>query len=289
MRSRRSREAGVELGGATCRAPSARRAHWSRAAPLREAGHRLLMEALAARGEVAEALTAYEELRVLLRDELGMAPGEAVRGLHERLLAGETRARATAPEPPPPRPVPLPALLSRERGEFVGRERELEACARRGPRRARAAAGLVVLGGGPGIGKTRLCGRARARGARRRHGALRRLPRGRRSSPTSPSSRRCAPICAAARSPARVGGLGPGGAELARLMPELPHRGHRGGAARRSRGAPLPDVRGGLLAAHRGRGPCTRCCSCSTTCTGPTDRRSSCCATSCAPRTTPRS
>ena len=66
--------AGLALGGA--RADDAERAaaELVREAPLREAGHRLLMEALAARGEIAEALAAYERLRVLLRDELGMAP-----------------------------------------------------------------------------------------------------------------------------------------------------------------------------------------------------------------------
>ena len=41
------------------------------AAPFRESGHLLLMRALAASGNVAEALAAYERLRILLRDELG--------------------------------------------------------------------------------------------------------------------------------------------------------------------------------------------------------------------------
>ena len=82
-------EAGVELGGARLAAAERAARELIGAAPLREAGHRLLMEALAARGELAEALAAYEALRVLLRDEPGMAPGEASRALHERLLAGE--------------------------------------------------------------------------------------------------------------------------------------------------------------------------------------------------------
>jgi SARP family transcriptional regulator, regulator of embCAB operon len=56
------------------------------AAPLRESGHLLLMRALAARGNVAEALGAYERLRVLLRDELGVAPSEAVQEAYLRLL-----------------------------------------------------------------------------------------------------------------------------------------------------------------------------------------------------------
>ena len=55
-------------------------------APLRESGHLLLMRALAASGNVAEALTAYERLRVLLRDELGVAPSEAVQDAYLRLL-----------------------------------------------------------------------------------------------------------------------------------------------------------------------------------------------------------
>jgi DNA-binding SARP family transcriptional activator len=55
-------------------------------APFRESGHRLLMEALAARGNVAEALLAYERVRTLLREELGVPPAPALQRLHERLL-----------------------------------------------------------------------------------------------------------------------------------------------------------------------------------------------------------
>jgi DNA-binding SARP family transcriptional activator len=55
-------------------------------APFRENGYRLLMEAKAARGNVAEALHVYERLRVLLRDELGVAPSPAVQAVHRRLL-----------------------------------------------------------------------------------------------------------------------------------------------------------------------------------------------------------
>ena len=57
-------------------------------APFRESGHRLLMEALAARGNVAEALLAYERLRALLRDELGVAPSRELQEVHSRLLGG---------------------------------------------------------------------------------------------------------------------------------------------------------------------------------------------------------
>ncbi len=56
------------------------------AAPFRESGHRTLMRALAAQGNTAEALVAYESLRVLLRGELGVAPGFETRELHQALL-----------------------------------------------------------------------------------------------------------------------------------------------------------------------------------------------------------
>ena len=56
-------------------------------APYRESAHRLLMEVLAARGNRAEALQAYEALRRRLREDLGTAPGEELRRLHASLLA----------------------------------------------------------------------------------------------------------------------------------------------------------------------------------------------------------
>ena len=55
-------------------------------APYRESGHRLLMETLAARGNTAEALLVYEELRRRLRDELGAAPSAQTQALHRQLL-----------------------------------------------------------------------------------------------------------------------------------------------------------------------------------------------------------
>jgi SARP family transcriptional regulator, regulator of embCAB operon len=58
-------------------------------APFRETGHRILMEALEQSGNVAEALLAYDSLRVMLRDELGVAPSPGVQDVYRRLL-GET-------------------------------------------------------------------------------------------------------------------------------------------------------------------------------------------------------
>jgi DNA-binding SARP family transcriptional activator len=65
------------------------------AAPFRERGHLLLMRTLAARGNAAEALRAYERLRVLLREELGAVPGEDLRALQAGLL--RTPSRGASP------------------------------------------------------------------------------------------------------------------------------------------------------------------------------------------------
>jgi SARP family transcriptional regulator, regulator of embCAB operon len=54
--------------------------------PLRETGYGLLMQALAARGNVAEALAVYERARTVLRDQLGIPPGPAIHEIHATLL-----------------------------------------------------------------------------------------------------------------------------------------------------------------------------------------------------------
>jgi DNA-binding SARP family transcriptional activator len=59
-------------------------------APFRETGYLILIEALAESGNVAEALLVYDRLRLLLRDELGIAPSPAVQSVHRRLLGKTT-------------------------------------------------------------------------------------------------------------------------------------------------------------------------------------------------------
>jgi SARP family transcriptional regulator, regulator of embCAB operon len=63
-------------------------------APYRETGHRILMEALERRGNGAEALLAYDRLRVLLRNDLGIAPSPAVQDVYRRLLDETTTTPA---------------------------------------------------------------------------------------------------------------------------------------------------------------------------------------------------
>jgi DNA-binding SARP family transcriptional activator len=78
--------ASLGLGGPALAQAEERARMLTELAPYRETGHRLLIEALAGRGNVAEALRAYERLRVLLRDELGIAPSPAVQAVHRQLL-----------------------------------------------------------------------------------------------------------------------------------------------------------------------------------------------------------
>lgn len=54
--------------------------------PYRESGYRILMQALAQAGNTAEALRIFEQLRALLRDELGIVPSTETLQLHASLL-----------------------------------------------------------------------------------------------------------------------------------------------------------------------------------------------------------
>ena len=54
--------------------------------PLRETGYALLMDALRAQGNVAEAMRVYDRARTTLDRELGITPGHAIQEAHSRLL-----------------------------------------------------------------------------------------------------------------------------------------------------------------------------------------------------------
>src|SRR3954465_7547134 len=117
------RQGGRELGAAEQAARAA-----IAAAPFRESSHRLLMEVHEAAGNPAEALRSFEELRSLLREELGTTPGPAAMTVFERILRGEPAPvhRAAAPAPAPrivweatSWPAPLAAAVDRH--ALVGR------------------------------------------------------------------------------------------------------------------------------------------------------------------------
>jgi DNA-binding SARP family transcriptional activator/DNA-binding CsgD family transcriptional regulator len=121
--------------------------------PLREALHELLMRALAQGGRHVEALEVFAEARATLRRELGTEPGEALRDLHSRILAGETRS-ADVPLSVLPEQVAAAAQIRSRL--FVGRANEVSVLSER-VRGAIAGEGAAVwIEGDPGIGKSEL-------------------------------------------------------------------------------------------------------------------------------------
>ncbi|MFF2859011.1 BTAD domain-containing putative transcriptional regulator [Streptomyces rubiginosohelvolus] len=139
--------------------------------PLDEPLQVLRIRALRDAGRPAEALAAYEEVRTLLDDRLGTAPGPALRDLYAELLhpgpaTGVAPTSGTAPatgavpapeavpaaaQPPAAPPPPAPGNLRARLTSFVGRDTDMAAL-RDDLGRAR----LVTLLGPGGAGKTRL-------------------------------------------------------------------------------------------------------------------------------------
>ncbi|MBO3734254.1 AfsR/SARP family transcriptional regulator [Glycomyces niveus] len=118
----------------------------------------LLMRALHGGGRTAEALEAYAALRERLADELGADPDQALRDLHTAILRdGPPQAGPGAPplvaEAPFPRRVP--AMLPRANTRFTGRTGQLRLLDGH-LAAAEGAAGLAVITGMGGVGKTAL-------------------------------------------------------------------------------------------------------------------------------------
>ncbi len=128
------------------------------AAPFRESAWVALIDALAARGNLAEALKAYEEIRQRLRDELGTVPGSELLAMHGRLLAaGEAPPTpATAPRSEPPARATPRSSRRRATADLVEREDELAAVDGALDRVLARSGGVVLFEGPAGIGKTRL-------------------------------------------------------------------------------------------------------------------------------------
>lgn len=117
--------------------------------PLRERLRAAQMRALYRTGRQAEALAAYQDLRVRLADELGLDPGDAVTALHQAILVRDPElAPLAAPVASAARPTTnLPAHLDMP----IGRDAAIaRVCG------LLDASRLVTLVGPGGVGKTRL-------------------------------------------------------------------------------------------------------------------------------------
>lgn len=120
----------------------------------------LRIRALYGCGRQAEALNAFEDMRVRLRDELGADPGEELRRVHEAVLHQDNTFLLRPPTPSPPRESAVPAELPHNAAGFVGRTGELiRLHALFPPEQEQGPANTVVIsaiGGAAGIGKTAL-------------------------------------------------------------------------------------------------------------------------------------
>ncbi|MEU0882622.1 BTAD domain-containing putative transcriptional regulator [Lentzea sp. NPDC005914] len=110
--------------------------------PFREKFWGQLMLAFAQSGQQAQALFAYEQLRALLADELGVDPGDELKAVHQQVLSGSAGVSG-----------PVPRQLPSATPRFVGRAAEL--------RRLTELVGsdaltIAVITGTAGIGKTTL-------------------------------------------------------------------------------------------------------------------------------------
>lgn len=169
--------AGLRMGGAQLASVERAARTLIESEPYRESGYVLLMESLAARGNVAEGMRVYERLRTLLREELGTTPSAEAIAVHDRLLHPELRPHRSEAAEARVAEIELPAeLRARSEASLVGRHQELGELLRLwgqisgGGAEASQAPGwraprIVCLAGEAGIGKSRLA----AELARRAH------------------------------------------------------------------------------------------------------------------------
>ncbi|WP_239090596.1 ATP-binding protein [Asanoa iriomotensis] len=128
----------------------------ARMAPLHEAVHASLANALADAGQPAEALSLLRTVRSRLAEELGIDPGPA-------LVAAYRRVLEKAPDP-------RPSASASVSGHLIGRAEDLAKLRRTVEAALGGATGLGLVEGEPGVGKTRLLEEIAAEAERR--GAL---------------------------------------------------------------------------------------------------------------------
>ncbi|SFF47337.1 DNA-binding transcriptional activator of the SARP family [Actinacidiphila alni] len=149
--------------------------------PLDERFREMLMLALYRSGRQAAALEVYRETQTMLADELGVDPGPALRGLHERILrsdpalltggapprdetapgaatgAGRPEAAARIHRPDDAPAAAVPSQLPHDLPTFAGRVRELahlEAVVAAADGEGTASGTVLAVTGMAGVGKT---------------------------------------------------------------------------------------------------------------------------------------
>jgi DNA-binding SARP family transcriptional activator len=127
-----------------------------RAHPLRERFHAQLILALYRCGRQSDALRAFQEARNALVEELGVDPGPELRALEHAVLAQDPALDAPVPRRAPADVVLEPASASTGRLPLVGRDGELDALRRDLDAACAGHGHVTLLGGEPGVGKTRL-------------------------------------------------------------------------------------------------------------------------------------
>jgi predicted ATPase/DNA-binding SARP family transcriptional activator len=169
-------QAGLRMGGPQLTSVERAARTLIEAEPYRESGYVLLIEALAARGNIAEGVRVFERLRTLLRDELGTTPSPEAIAAHQRLSHPEPRTLGGGKGERRLGATELPAeLRARSETPLVGRREELAELTRVWELTVEGLSGpadvagdsprIKCLAGDPGIGKTSLA----AELARRAH------------------------------------------------------------------------------------------------------------------------
>lgn len=128
--------------------------------PTRELAHRRLMRLHAEMGTPEQAVRQFQRCEDVLRRELDLAPQQETVSVYNDVLANRIPRQSSIPdqerEPADssrPSPLESDATLG---GPFVGRERVIQRLSDQLTRRDEERAGMIVVSGEAGVGKTRL-------------------------------------------------------------------------------------------------------------------------------------